>query len=112
MDIEGRRLYFKRKCRGLGGESTGLPVNVHVQPPTKIVRDSINHGVEYNGCKNTVSTDEWEIWLTLPAQPDTTLAILAADMFAKGWVLDENAERKEGQFGIVRYPRGPVCVLQ
>jgi hypothetical protein len=59
------------------------------------MRDSIDHSVEDDGCKNAVSADDWEIWLALPAQPDTTLAIFAADVFAESWVFDEDAEREE-----------------
>ena len=73
----------------------GLPVNVDVQSSAEVMRDSIDHNVEDDGCKNTVSADDWEIWLALPAQPDTTLAVFAADVFAEGWVLNEDAEREE-----------------
>lgn len=90
----------------------GLPVDVDVQSPAEIMRNSIDHGVEDDGCENAVPADEWEIWLTLPAQSDTALAIFAADVFAQGWVLDENAEREEAQLGVVRHAWGPVRVLQ
>lgn len=74
--------------------------------------DCVDQDVEDDGREDPVSADQWEEGLSLPAEADFSFAVVAADVFAEGWVLDEDAQREQAELGVVSYPHRAVRVLQ
>lgn len=74
--------------------------------------DRVNHDIKNNCGENTVSADEGEERLSLPADTDLSLSVVVTDVFAKSRVFDQNAKGVEAQFRIVRDSRGSVCMLE
>ena len=69
-----------------------LPVDIDIQSSAEVVCDGINHDVKDHGGQHPISTDERQIGLSLTADTDFALPIIAADVFAESRVLDKNAQ--------------------
>lgn len=74
--------------------------------------DCVDQNVEDDRRDDPVSADQREEGLSLPAESDFSLAVVAADVFAEGWVLDEDAQREQAELGVVCYSDRAVCMLQ
>jgi len=59
------------------------------------VREGVDHDVEDYCRHDPVPGDYGEVGLSLPAEADCALAFVTADVFAEGWVFDENAQGEQ-----------------
>lgn len=72
-----------------------IPVDVDVEAPAKVMRDSINGDIKDDGCEDTISNDYREVGLFLSTDTNLSLDVFAANLFADGWVFDQNAKCKQ-----------------
>ena len=49
--------------------------------------------------------------MSLPAEPDLSFGVLAAEVLAQARVFGENAEGEKIEFGVVRNSRRPIGML-
>lgn len=65
-----------------------IPVDVDVEAPAKVMRNSIDGDIKDDGCEDPVSTDYGEVGLFLSTDADLSLDIFAANLLADGRVFD------------------------
>jgi hypothetical protein len=75
------------------------------------MRDCVDHYIEDDSGEHSVSTNNWEVWLFLTADPHSAFPIFTADVFAESWVLNEYTQGEHAELGIVCYTRGSIGVL-
>lgn len=65
------------------------------------MRDGVDHYVENGRHEDPVTSDQWEIWLSLAAQSDLSFRVLTAEKLAHGRILSKNAKGEEIELRIV-----------
>lgn len=76
------------------------------------MRNGVDHDVEYDRRQDALARDKREIWLPLPAQPDSALVVIAAYPLAQDRVFDQDPESEQVQLCVLCDPVRPVRMLK